>query len=189
MSALPTGSIAAAGTIPVAEAAPDTPVRWPAGGVLVVRAAEPRDAPALHALISAYTAEGRLLPRAPDDLAIHAPRFVVADHDGDLAACAELAPLSARTAEVRSLVVHRAARGRGLGRHLIARLERAARLAGFEQLCAFTHEPAWFLRQGFALVPHTWLPEKIAADCHRCPLFRACGQHAVVLPLGAPRAR
>jgi hypothetical protein len=30
-------------------------------------------------------------------------------------------------------------------------------------------------------VPHTWVPEKIAHDCIACPLFRNCGQYAVVL--------
>jgi hypothetical protein len=27
------------------------------------------------------------------------------------------------------------------------------------------------------------VPEKIARDCCGCALFRACGQHAVLLPL------
>ena len=39
------------------------------------------------------------------------------------------------------------------------------------------------MKQGFSIVPHTWVPEKIAVDCHRCPLFRKCGQSAVVLSL------
>ena len=33
---------------------------------------------------------------------------------------------------------------------------------------------------GFSIVPHVWLPEKIVTDCHTCPLFRRCGQYAVV---------
>jgi hypothetical protein len=32
-------------------------------------------------------------------------------------------------------------------------------------------------------VPHTWVPEKIAHDCAGCPLFRACGQYAMLLEL------
>jgi hypothetical protein len=37
------------------------------------------------------------------------------------------------------------------------------------------------------MVPHGWLPEKIAVDCHTCPLFHRCGQHAMLrtlLPIG-----
>jgi hypothetical protein len=52
-------------------------------------------------------------------------------------------------------------------------------------LCAFTHEPAHFVRLGFSIVPHIWVPEKIAHDCTGCALFRKCGQYAVTLPLRA----
>jgi hypothetical protein len=37
-------------------------------------------------------------------------------------------------------------------------------------------------------VPHTWLPEKIEADCRACAQFRRCGQYAVMLPLVASPA-
>ena len=43
---------------------------------------------------------------------------------------------------------------------------------------------------GFSIVPHLWLPEKVFTDCVKCPLFRSCGQYAMVLPLEpALRAR
>ena len=51
------------------------------------------------------------------------------------------------------------------------------------RLCAFAHDPAFFVRRGFSIVPHTWVPEKIAHDCFSCPLFRNCGQYAIVLEL------
>jgi N-acetylglutamate synthase-like GNAT family acetyltransferase len=54
-------------------------------------------------------------------------------------------------------------------------------------LCAFTHAPAYFARLDFASVPHTSVPEKIAADCRRCPGFGTCGQYAMVTEL-APAA-
>jgi N-acetylglutamate synthase-like GNAT family acetyltransferase len=38
---------------------------------------------------------------------------------------------------------------------------------------------------GFSIVPHTWLPEKIMADCRNCPLFRRCEQFAMVADLDA----
>jgi N-acetylglutamate synthase-like GNAT family acetyltransferase len=55
---------------------------------------------------------------------------------------------------------------------------------GFEKLCAFTHDPAYFVRRGFSIVPHVWLPEKIVTDCRSCPRFRHCGQYAVMRELG-----
>jgi N-acetylglutamate synthase-like GNAT family acetyltransferase len=75
------------------------------------------------------------------------------------------------------------ARGLGLGRRIVDELRHQARLTGYEKLCAFTHEPGYFVRLGFSMVPHPWVPEKIAHDCQGCELFRRCGQHAVTLAL------
>jgi amino-acid N-acetyltransferase len=151
---------------------------------IAIRPATVADAPALHALIAAHLEEGRLLPRALDELMVHAPRFVVAIDSaaGDaIVGCAELAPLSQGVAEVRSLVVSRTARRHGLGVQMVEELAARARRDGYEKLCAFAHDPAFFVRRGFSIVPHTWVPEKIAHDCIACPLFRNCGQYAVVL--------
>ena len=115
----------------------------------------------------------------------HAARFIVAEHDGAVIGCAELAPLSTDVAEVRSLVVDQDARGRQIGPRLVTELASGAAARGFATLCAFTHEPSHFVRLGFTIVPHMWVPEKIAHDCTACPLFRHCGQYAVTLPLRA----
>jgi amino-acid N-acetyltransferase len=151
--------------------------------VTSLRAAVAADAPALHALIAAHLEEGRLLPRTLGELADHAHRFVVATRGDQIVGCAELAPLSGAVAEVRSLVVSRDARQSGLGYRMVDELGRRARREGFERLTAFAHDPRFFVRLGFSIVPHTWVPEKIAHDCHSCPLFRNCGQYAIVLDL------
>lgn len=152
-----------------------------------LRAAVAADAPALHALIASHIEEGHLLPRALGELTVHAHRFVVAVQpvpDGDrIVGCAELAPLSQTVAEVRSLVVGRSARKHGLGQRMVDELGRRARRDGYERLCAFAHDPKFFVKLGFSIVPHTWVPEKIAHDCVGCPLFRNCGQYAIVLDL------
>lgn len=159
-------------------------------GSIALRAATSADAPAIHRLIEENLVEGHLLPRTLDELRTHASRFIVAvmrarshRRGESVVACAELAPLSASVAEVRSLVVDSAVRSRGIGRNLIDALRQAARRAGFDRLCAFTHEAAYFVRKGFSIVPHEWVPEKIGRDCVSCSLFRACGQYAVLLPL------
>ena len=148
-----------------------------------LRVAVSADAQALHALIAAHLEEGRLLPRTLAELVDHAHRFVVAVQGEQIVGCAELAPLSAAVAEVRSLVVSAEARQSGLGQRMVDELGRRGRREGFTSLCAFAHDPRFFVRLGFSIVPHTWVPEKIAHDCHSCPLFRNCGQYAIVLDL------
>ncbi|MDQ3438819.1 MAG: GNAT family N-acetyltransferase [Planctomycetota bacterium] len=153
------------------------------------RQASAGDAPAIHALIAGHLEEGRLLPRAIGELAIHADRFIVAIRRSRIVGCAELAPLSGRVAEIRSLVVDGSARSLGIGRKIIEKLQHRAQLDGFDQLCAFAHDAAYFVRLGFSIVPHTWVPEKIARDCTSCAQFRRCGQHALVRPVGGAAVR
>lgn len=152
---------------------------------IVLQTATAADADAICALITDHLAEGHLLPRERDEIVVRASRFVVARQGHRIIACAELAPLSRSVAEVRSLVVGRGARSRGVGRQIVDELRRRAEAAGFEKLCAFTHAPGYFVQHmGFSIVPHVWLPEKIVTDCHSCREFRRCGQYAVVHGLG-----
>jgi amino-acid N-acetyltransferase len=150
---------------------------------IALRAAALGDAQSVHRLIAENVEAGHLLPRTLADVESHTARFIVAAADGTVVGCAELAPLSDTVAEVRSLVVEEGFRGRQIGSRLIAELSAVASTRGFATLCAFTHEPAPFVRLGFTIVPHIWVPEKIAHDCTSCSLFRRCGQYAVTLPL------
>ena len=149
-----------------------------------LRTATRADAKRIHDLIQRNQQAGHLLPRDLAEITARAERFVVAvDGRGSIVACGELAPLSHSLAEVRSLVVGEKRRGKGLGRRVVDELRRRAKASGFETLCVFAHQPAYFAHMGFSIVPHTWLPEKIAADCHSCALFRRCEQFAMVTDL------
>jgi amino-acid N-acetyltransferase len=174
--------LTAAGDVP-----PPVPAAVP-GEALAVRLGTLEDAPAIHALSARNLREGHLLPRSLADVTVRAARFTVVVSPGaGVLACAELAPLNASVAEVRSLVVREDARGGGLGHVVVKELRRRARAGQFRTLCAFTHDARLFVRFGFSIVPHTWLPEKVAADCWSCPLFQQCGQYAVVdTRLGRP---
>jgi amino-acid N-acetyltransferase len=152
-------------------------------GRLAIGRADPAQAPVLHALITANLEEGRLLPRALEEIRVHVDRFTVAVRGRKVVGCAELAPLSPQVAEVRSLAVAATERGNGVGTRLVEELRRRAHADGFDKLCAFTHTPGYFSQMGFSIVPHLWMPEKIFTDCVRCPQFRRCGQQAMVAPL------
>ena len=150
-----------------------------------LRTGKTADASAIHDLITTNLSVGHLLPRTFEDVQSHAERFVVAVAGESVIGCAELAPLSGEVAEVRSLVVAEAMRGQRAGVALVNALADRARELGYVTLCAFTHQPGHFIRLGFSIVPHVWVPEKIALDCVGCSQFRHCGQYAVTLPLRA----
>jgi amino-acid N-acetyltransferase len=152
---------------------------------ITLRTADPSHAAKLHALITANLEEGHLLPRTLGELEVRAERFTIALRGRTIVGGAELAPLSAAVADVRSLAVDASVRGNGVGTEIVDALRRRARREGFEKLCAFTHTPGYFIHMGFSIVPHLWLPEKIFTDCVRCPHFRQCGQYAMVISVTA----
>ena len=123
-----------------------------------LRTAVRSDAKKIHLLIQQNQQAGHLLPRQLSELTSRIDRFVVA-------------------------VVSEQRRGQGLGRRIVDELRNRARAAGYDDLCVFAHQPAYFAHMGFSIVPHTWLPEKIMADCRTCPLFRRCEQFAMVTDL------
>src|SRR5439155_22471596 len=156
---------------------------------ITLRSADAGDAATLHALITANLEEGHLLPRTLGELTVHATRFVVALSRSTIVGCAELAPLSPRVAEVRSLAVDERARGGRVGMLIVDELRRRAQRDGFEKLCAFTHAPGYFTRMNFSIVPHSWLLEKVFTDCLKCQQFKTCGQYGMVVPLDFGRDR
>ena len=164
--------------------APDTAVD-DAG--IVIRSAAPQEAADLFRLITDNLQTGHLLPRPLGEVVRHTPRFLVAATESGVVGCAELAPLGTRVAEVRSLVVSGGFRGRGIGTRLLHSILDLARHQGYPEVCAFTHDPRPFVRLGFSIVPHPWIPEKIATDCRACVWFRRCQQYAVSISCGPTR--
>lgn len=150
-----------------------------------IRSATAQDVSAIYSLIEANRERGHLLPRTASDISARIGGFFVAERDGRLAGCGELARLSTEVAEVRSLVVDEPWRGNGVAGKLVSALHLRARVDGHRRLCAFAHDPVPFMRLGFSIVPHTWLPEKISADCARCALFRQCGQYALMVSIAS----
>jgi len=167
----------------VAAPAPPTP-HAPRPGV-VVRGAVLADVPALEALQAPYVATGDLLPRSNYDLCRHIKEWVVVAEpgDGSLVGCGALKIYSTGLAEVAGLAVRRDRQGVGVGRALLEALLSQARDHGLVQVFALTRKPDFFLRLGFAPAEKEQFPEKVWADCARCPRQNCCDEIAVRLRL------
>ena len=127
--------------------------------------------------------EGRLLPRSREEIAA---RIGSLRRRGRRRARGRLC----RSGAAEPAGGRGALAGRGRRRALVrdrptpgARAREACARVRLRTLTAFTHTPGYFVQLGFSIVPHTWLPEKIEADCRTCAQFRHCGQYAVMLPL------
>lgn len=145
-----------------------------------VRNAKVSDVKAIHALVSSYAERDRMLFRSPADIYENLQTFSVAELDGRIVGCCALEIIWADLAEIKSLAVDEAQKGKGAGRLLVgAALEQAAEL-GVPKVFALTLEPQFFEKQGFAIVEKETLPMKVWSDCARCTKQQNCDEIAVI---------
>jgi len=139
------------------------------------------DIPAMQRLVADEVREGIILPRTDDEVATNIRSYILAEEDGRLAGYAALHVHSPRLAEIRSLIVDRAFRGRSLGRGLVrAALDEAGEL-GVEEVLVLTYLPEFFSALGFREIDKESIPEhKIWADCIKCIHFPNCNEISLI---------
>lgn len=150
---------------------------------VTVRKASMRDAGQMLGLINGYAANGIMLPRTEFEMAENIRDFTIAWAGDRLVGCGALHFYSPQIAEVRSLAVHEAAKGLGIGRQIVEAIECEARENALDSLFAFTYVPGFFRKLGFQEVDRGDLPLKAWKDCMRCPKFQCCDEIAMVKPL------
>ncbi len=153
----------------------------------LMRAARLADVPALETLMAPFVATGDLLPRSRYDLCRHIKEYVLAqeetERDQTIVACGSLKLYSETLAEIAGVAVQDDWQGRGLGRAVIETLVAEARALGLSEVFALTRKPAFFLRLGFGPAEKAQFPQKVWADCARCPRQACCDEIAVTLKL------
>ena len=138
------------------------------------------DAEHIHALISAYSGDGTLLPRTLPEICENVRDFVVLENEGRIIGCGALHLYGTHLAEIRSITVTAQVKGKGGGSLLMKALMGEARRHRVDCICLFTRAPEFFARQGFSIAQREDLPDKIYKDCHVCPRFHNCDEVAMV---------
>ena len=117
---------------------------------LTVRRARATDVRSIRRLVDLYAPERALLSKATVTLYEDVQEFWVAEHPGrELVGCGAVHVLWEDLAEVRTLAVDPAHRGRGVGHALLARLLDVARDLEVKRVFVLTFETAFFARHGF----------------------------------------
>ena len=125
-----------------------------------IRRARTRDIKAIRALVDEYTADRRLLSKATVTLYESVQEFWVAvDDRGVVRGCGALHVMWEDLAEIRTVAVDPAARGRKIGHKIVSRLLDSARDLGIARVFCLTFETHFFGSFGFteidgAPVPH-----------------------------------
>ena len=127
-----------------------------------VRAARRSDVDQIHELVSQYVADGSMLPRTPEQIALNIDNYVVAVKSGRVVACAALEEYSPSLAEVSSVAVSPSEHGNGLGTQVVLGIERLARARDVDEIFALSLIDRFFLALDYAPTAVSRYPEKLS---------------------------
>ena len=126
---------------------------------------------------------GELLPRGKQDIIDNINHFRVVRDEGVVVACGALENFTPELAEIRSLMVSREIKQRGLGRGIVNELLKIAKQRDVKRVMALTYVPGFFHKLGFKTVDKAIFPEKVWGICVNCYKFNNCDEIAVLLEL------
>ena len=113
------------------------------------RKAESSDVRGIHALISHYASNGKLLPRSVYDVRRNLSKFFVAIEGAVVVGCVCLDVYGKKMAEIRSLAVAEHARGQGIGQQLVKLCVNEAKRRHVLEVMAITSVDHFFKSSGF----------------------------------------
>ena len=132
------------------------------GLAAVVRPATRGDVEQIFELVSGYVAEGLMLPRTIEQIALNIESYVVAVKRGRVVACAALDEYSPSLAEVSSVAVSRDEHGNGIGTQVVLGVERLARARDIEEIFALSLTDSFFLGLNYVPTAISRYPEKLS---------------------------
>ena len=148
-----------------------------------VRSVKIPDAEVIYSLINSYAERDKMLFRSMADIYEDLQAFTVAELDGNVVGCCALQIIWSDLAEIKSLAVDEAKKGRGVGKAIVrAAIEQAEEL-GISKVFALTLEPDFFEKMGFKIIEKDALPMKVWSDCAKCPKQQNCDETAVIKKL------
>jgi amino-acid N-acetyltransferase len=155
--------------------------------VIVLRKAVLSDIPSMQNLVKNEVADGVILKRTEDEVATNIRSYVVAEDRGIVVAYTALHIHSQRLAEIRSLIVDEAYRGKDIGKKMVEfTLNEAKVLSIKEDVLVLTYLPLFFAKMGFVEISKESIPEhKIWTDCIKCMHFPICNETALVYKIAA----
>jgi len=130
---------------------------------VTVRRARTADVPGIRRLIDTYSGERRLLSKATVTLYEDVQEFWVASRvdDGAVVGCGALHVMWEDLAEIRTVAVDPALRGRKIGHRIVAELLAAARELGVEKVFVLTFETRFFTSFGFREIDGAPVPPAV----------------------------
>ena len=151
---------------------------------LIVRKAELKDVKAICEILQVYAEQQIVLARDEADITFYLKNFSVCEADGVITGCVALRDFGNELMEVRSLAVKEGFKGMGIGRAMLQSLiDNLKKEKQKTRVFALTYQDKFFQKLGFNIVEKELFPEKIWADCEKCPKKYHCDEIAVLLEI------
>ena len=152
--------------------------------MIVYKKAKLSDIAQMQKLVLPEVVNGIILHRSDDEIATNIRSYTLAFEGERLVGFVALHIHAPTLAEVRSLVVDRDYRGKGVGSRLVKESIKEAKALGIKELFTLTYQKAFFERLGFREIAKEELPQhKIWADCIKCKHFPVCDEVALIIDL------
>ena len=151
-----------------------------------IRKAVVQDIKAIHKILNHYADQDLLLPRSLSELYDHLRDYFVVENTDQKHLIHGVCGLGISwedLAEIKSLAISEDHQTKNLGSQLVETCLEEARSLGLRKVFALTYIPDFFIKLGFREVEKSVLPNKVWADCLKCPKFPDCGEIAVLIDL------
>ena len=142
--------------------------------------AKVNDATAMHQMISHFADKGEMLPRALSEIYDGIRDYFVVRKGSQVIGCVALHVTWVDLAEIRSLAVDEQEQNQSIGSLLVQACLEEAKELGIPRVFCLVRKPTFFEKHGFQLIDKTELPQKVWAECYRCPKFPNCDEVALI---------
>ena len=138
------------------------------------------DAASMHQMISHFADKGEMLPRALSEIYEDIRDYFVVRQRDEVIACAALHVTWVDLAEIKSLAVYEKEQNQKIGSLLVQACLEEAKKLGIPRVFCLVRKPVFFEKHGFQLIDKMELPQKVWAECYRCPKFPDCDEVALI---------
>ncbi len=142
------------------------------------------DIEAMQEMVAEYVADGTILKREDDEVATNIRSYIVAKEGEKLIGYLALHIHTKDLAEIRSFIVDKDYRNKGIGTVLVHEAKAEAKALGVRRILTLTYEnlKGFFHKEAFHEVNKAEIPQqKIWADCIKCIHFpTSCSEFALI---------
>ena len=148
-----------------------------------IREATVNDVDAIVKLINYHAAKGLMLSKTPYKIFSTIQNFFVVEEEDKIVGCASLSVIWRDLCEICSLAVDEHFKKRGIGRLLVEKSIKKARVLKIPRVIALTYQDKFFEKLGFRLVDKDQFPRKLWRECLECPKLEECDESAYLYDL------